>query len=324
MVEFSKAPCAARYDTIYLNKCKMILFAFFLGPFKLIFMLLLPLVSCALWALLIKKILGKETIHEVTDKDGKKKKITTFEEEQSSLYWMILGAGTSVICKSLVVLSGLWITKKKLKVTDFFADYGPYEEKNKKFRAPILISNHITGIDYVIYLSQYDIISMLANSSTRDFPFIGKISETIQCVFCNRSSVEDKLRALEAVTTRIDNIMKFKRFPRLLFFPEGDTNNGEELMSFKYGAFENFSLIKIFCLKFDVNESIIPCHNLVSQLNSLFILSFSQFYYRITHYELDSFDPQYTLDRHGITRDHPDAVGLVIEDVRYLYECAFG
>jgi len=37
----------------------------------------------------------------------------------------------------------------------------------------------------------------------------------------------------------------------------------------------------------------------------------------MTMYEFDNFDPNYTLDKHGITKDHPDAINLVIKDVRY-------
>ena len=50
----------------------------------------------------------------------------------------------------------------------------------------------------------------------------------------------------------------------------------------------------------------------------------NNFFLDVTMYEFDNFDPQYTLDRHGITKDDPKAVELVIEDVRYLYEYAFG
>lgn len=47
-------------------------------------------------------------------------------------------------------------------------------------------------------------------------------------------------------------------------------------------------------------------------------------YYPIDLYEFDTFDPQYTLDRHGIDRHHPNAVKLVIEDVKYLMEYGSG
>jgi len=67
----------------------------------------------------------------------------------------------------------------------------------------------------------------------------------------------------------------------------------------------------------------IACFNLTNELDTL-LLQLGSWYYPLTVYELDNFDPQYTLDRHGITRDDEKAVGLVVEDVRYLYEVAFG
>ena len=92
-------------------------------------------------------------------------------------------------------------------------------------------------------------------------------------------------------------------------------------MKFKTGAFENFNLLKIHGIKF--NDHYKPAHNLVTNAQSILSV-FVQFSYDVTNYEFDSFDPQYTLDRHGITRDSPGAVELVIEDVRYLYEYACG
>lgn len=67
----------------------------------------------------------------------------------------------------------------------------------------------------------------------------------------------------------------------------------------------------------------IASYNLTNDLDTL-LLQLGSWYYPLTVHELDNFDPQYTLDRHGITRDDEKAADLVIEDVRYLYECAFG
>ena len=92
-------------------------------------------------------------------------------------------------------------------------------------------------------------------------------------------------------------------------------------MKFKTGAFENFNLLQICGIKY--NDLFKPSHLLVTNYQSMLSL-FIQLFHNINYYEFDNFDPQYTLDRHGITRDCPEAVDLVIEDVRYLYEYAFG
>lgn len=45
-------------------------------------------------------------------------------------------------------------------------------------------------------------------------------------------------------------IKKGKNFPAVAMFPEGTCTNGKYLLSFKKGAFESFSPIKIFYFRF--------------------------------------------------------------------------
>lgn len=217
--------------------------------------------------------------------------------------------------------TGIWTRKKKLKISDFFADYVKYEEKNKIYKAPITISNHITGIDYILYMQQFDFPSLIVGATTRQAPFIGIVSEAMQCIFVDSYKAESKKKALEKTQVRLNDIMANKRFPRLLFFPEGDTNAGHSLMKFKTGAFEFFSLLKICGIKIHNDDSI--GHNLCSRADST-LNAMNSFFFDVTMYEFDNFDPQYTLDKHGITKDDPRAIELIIEDVRYLYEYALG
>ena len=133
--------------------------------------------------MLIRKFFGKEVVETVTDENGNKKKIRHFETEQSEFYWRAINIGFSIGCRFCCKSAAYWFTWKKLKVSDYFADYGKYEEKNKTFKAPIIISNHSTGIDFVIHLMKYDLPSFLAGNSTRAVPCIGDIAEAIQCVF---------------------------------------------------------------------------------------------------------------------------------------------
>lgn len=45
------------------------------------------------------------------------------------------------------------------------------------------------------------------------------------------------------------------KFP-LVIFPEGTTSNGNGLLTFKNGAFENMSSITAFCLRYECNQRI--------------------------------------------------------------------
>lgn len=180
------------------------------------------------YTLLVRKIFGKEAVEEVTNEDGTKRKVRHFDNEQSGIYWGLMRLGLSVLCKILIIVAGFWVNKKKLKISDFFADYGPYEEKNKKYRAPIMISNHVTAMDMLMYMQEYDIPSFMAMYPVKKVPIIGTIAESIQTVFVNRKSQVAKMKSLQDVKDRIQNIMEHKRFPRILIFPEGATCNGQE------------------------------------------------------------------------------------------------
>ena len=317
MPVFAKAPCSARYDRISMNRFKMYVVGFFLAPIRL-FMVFAVCVSIMIWSLIVKKIFGKIHIEEVTDENGKKRKQYNFEKEQSTLYWVVHRAGVRCLSKFQLLVAAFWVTKKRVKVSDFFADYGKYEEKNKQYKAPIVISNHITLFDPLFFMQEYDSPSFMAMHRLKNTPLVGFVCESIQTIFIDRTSQAAKEKAIQDVKQRISNIMEHKNFPGILIFPEGTTNNGQDQMKFKYGAFENFNQLKIYCISFKGNLS--ASFNLTTELETM-LLQFSQQYYCIDFYELDTFDPQYTLDRHGITIEDPTAIDLVIEDVRYLYEC---
>jgi len=59
---------------------------------------------------------------------------------------------------------------------------------------------------------------------------------------------------MQLIKQRCDQIMKGKRLPSVMIFPEGTTTNGKYLISFKKGAFMNMFPIKIFCIKYDVRN----------------------------------------------------------------------
>ena len=320
MVAFSKAPSAARYDRIYLDNFQIYIVAFFVVPIRLLLLSGLWF-SLLIWINITRQLFGKIHVEEVTDENGKKRKNHIFEKEQSTLYWVLLRGGISFLCKLQLLVSAFWSTKKKLKVSDFLADYGKYEEKNKENKAPIMISNHITGMDYQFYTQEYDMPSFMVVDLIKNFPLIGTGAESIQSIFLSKHSQEAKEKAVQDINDRVNELMEHRNVPRILIFPEGANNNGQEQMKFKVGAFENFHQLTIQCISF--KGPFTSSFNLTNVIDT-YLLQLTQQYHFIDLYELDTFDPQYTLDRHGITKDDPEAIDLVIKDVRYLYEYAFG
>ena len=102
-----------------------------------------------------------------------------------------------------------------------------------------------------------------------------------------------------------------------MIFPEGAVNNGCDLMNFKAGAFEDFAPLRIYVMQFYGSKT--PSWNLMTEAEIVFY-QLSNWSFPVKLHEFGNFDPQYTLDRHGIDKNHPDAVKLIIEDIYYLIE----
>ena len=169
-----------------------------------------------LQAYLIIKLFGKESVEETTDKDGKKIKNVSFDREQSTIYWICIRSMQAIFAKTILFATGARVTEKKLKISDFFADYGKYEEKNKNLRAPIMISNHVTVFDFAFFTQSYqDNPSSLVLSFIRKVPFLGKIVEAQQGIFIDNKSSDNRLKSFRDIKTRINNIMDHKNFPHL-------------------------------------------------------------------------------------------------------------
>lgn len=123
----------------------------------------------------------------------------------------------------------MFITNKPLKVSDFLADYKNYEERNKGKVAPLLVSNHTTGLDTFIVGGRYYLFfSVLAFKALQDIPFFGAFCIACQSIFISRTNKFSRDNALEEIKNRIDLILEGKPLPALIMFPEGTNNNGDE------------------------------------------------------------------------------------------------
>lgn len=113
--------------------------------------------------------------------------------------------------------------------------------------AALLISNHVSYLDILYYLST-DVPAFVSKASVKDYPLVGYIAQTLQCLFVDRTS--GRGAALDQMKERQQNIMSNSSWPKLLVFPEGTTSNGSGLMPFKIGGFINSPPIQPSCVRY--------------------------------------------------------------------------
>jgi len=77
------------------------------------------------------------------------------------------------------------------------------------------------------------------------------------------------------------------QFPPICIFPEGGTSNGNQIMSFKRGAFASLRAIKPTVLKY-YPGILSPAWDVIPFL-PLAIMQFSLFYFRCDVYDLPTF-----------------------------------
>ena len=82
----------------------------------------------------------------------------------------------------------------KHKISDFIADYKGYEVDEYLQKPPISISNHVSLIDVLIFLTLPTLNSFLSKESVRNFPLIGPICDRIQSIYLVRSdNIENRV-----------------------------------------------------------------------------------------------------------------------------------
>ena len=103
----------------------------------------------------------------------------------------------------------LWLSSvikvnfKKYKISDYIANYKPYEirtnenifnfdENSSNIRTPIQISNHIGDLDMIIYMCLDNTPSLVANKNIQKYPFIGPICTWIQSIYFDRANQNEK------------------------------------------------------------------------------------------------------------------------------------
>jgi 1-acyl-sn-glycerol-3-phosphate acyltransferase len=93
-----------------------------------------------------------------------------------------------------------------------------------------IFPNHVSYLDILALVSVAP-VRFLAKDEVRTMPVIGQVAKAIGCVFVNRDDKESRA----AARTKLALV---ETFPPIVLFPEGKRNPGDQLLPFRYGAFE--------------------------------------------------------------------------------------
>ena len=117
---------------------------------------------------------------------------------------------------------------------DYKKYLGPDWKKSEK-QASAIVSNHSSWVDIIMNMFMH-MPSHVSKHSVRNIPVIGKCAEMFGCLFMereNKDSHRDMFTQIKERQEQIDQGM----YPPLIFYAEGGTSNGNQLLQFKKGAF---------------------------------------------------------------------------------------
>jgi len=95
----------------------------------------------------------------------------------------------------------------------------------------LLVSNHLTYLDILVLWSRIDVY-FLAKSELGSWPLLGPLIRAAGTMFINRNRRADVLPAIERVKSRL------ALGNGVVFFPEGTSSSGGQLLNFKSSLFE--------------------------------------------------------------------------------------
>jgi 1-acyl-sn-glycerol-3-phosphate acyltransferase len=158
--------------------------------------------------------------------------------------------------KAVYVVLGVWVTEKDLthdnevlKVYKKYLgqDYNPDLFKDKY---STIIANHVSWADILYVLSKYG-PSFISKDSVNRIPFIGYVSYAFKTLYINRQSKDSRVEVMNQISKRQQEIVEGKSYFPLTIYPEGTTENGRNIITFKKGAFYTLTPLKINILKVD-------------------------------------------------------------------------
>jgi len=146
-------------------------------------------------------------------------------------------------------------------------------------RAKTVVSNHVSYIDVLIFVSEI-CPSFLAKASVRNISVIGIISDALQSVYVNTqfSSSKTSGSGTERIRQRQKLHAKYP-FPQLLIFPEGTTTNGKHVIHFRRGAFVSSEPVQPVILKYPYSH-FCPSWETIPLFLHVFLM-LTQFYHSV-------------------------------------------
>eukprot|EP01117_Protostelium_nocturnum_P011921 TRINITY_DN4356_c0_g1_i3.p1 TRINITY_DN4356_c0_g1~~TRINITY_DN4356_c0_g1_i3.p1 ORF type:complete len:557 (+),score=121.33 TRINITY_DN4356_c0_g1_i3:487-2157(+) len=159
----------------------------------------------------------------------------------------------------------------------------------KSNEAPIIVSNHISFIDPLLYFYQAFPCSV-AKAEVGHTPFLGDVMKAL-CIMVDRSSKNSRENTLEAIATVAKRSYTNEFDRQVLIFPEGTTTNGNGVIAFKAGAFHPGLPVQPIALKYPhghFNPAWVPAG---PGLRGLILRMLCQFSNSVEIHFLDVYEP---------------------------------
>lgn len=153
-----------------------------------------------------------------------------------------------------------------------------------------VVSNHLSWCDILIHMSR-SFPSFVARVGTEKLPFVGLISQLMQCIYVQRENKTSETKGVSAlVKERMQVVAKGGTTDRpMLLFPEGTTTNNRYLLPFKTGAFLAAVPVQPVLVKYH-EGAVSCCWESMPALKHLFLMMCEPFH-GVTCYELPVYVP---------------------------------
>ena len=163
----------------------------------------------------------------------------------------------------------------------------PHIRKSSE-KSPLIISNHTTLCDILYTCYKYS-PSFISSNHVSNMPIIGKIGQTLECVFLDRNDSKSREAALNKIVEKVSSIQKSTRSSPLVIFPEGITGKGGVIKTFRRGAFYSLSPVTPLFMKYHAiaYESAYYFFELLDDM----VLTLSEPFQMLTVYQLPNIEP---------------------------------
>ncbi|MEM7535687.1 MAG: lysophospholipid acyltransferase family protein [Chloroflexota bacterium] len=119
--------------------------------------------------------------------------------------------------------------------TIFGVDYicTPEDKATLDAHQGLVFINHLSYLDTMMLLGTTP-VRFLSTIGVKRIPFIGMIGDAIDTIYVNRYQDDSRTQVRDEIAEQL----RTKPYPPLVLFPEGGVGAGDELLPFRYGAFD--------------------------------------------------------------------------------------